>query len=138
MRKIRENKRYKNILKNKNIIKKYKKHLDDYKIILDDFNDSIETLQEVYSIKKSKLNRLMKSDKKRFKRLERKLSNVYMICDYCYESKPFIDFIYYDVALGYINEHCIECYLEEKQEYTGFPYLSDYKKYKMLESKYEK
>lgn len=51
-----------------------------------------------------------------------------MICDYCCEPKPIIDFVYNEICL---NEHCIECYLEDMQEYTGFPYLSDYKKQKI-------
>ena len=125
---MRKNKRYKNILKDRNKIKKYQKYLDDYKNIKDDCNESIETLQEIYGLKKYELKKLEKSYRKRFKRLIKKISNVYMICDYCCEPKPIIDFVYYDDE-NYINGHCIECYLEEKQEYTGFPYLSDYKKY---------
>ncbi|WP_304354254.1 hypothetical protein [Brachyspira innocens] len=123
---MKKNKRYKNILKDKNKIKKYQKYLDDYENINELYTNSIETLQESYSLKKYELNRLEKSYKKRLKRLKRKLQNVYMICDYCCEPKPIIDFVYNEM---YLNEHCIECYLEEKQEYTGFPYLSDYKKY---------
>ena len=109
--KVRKNKRYRNILKDKNKIKKYKKFLDDY-----------------YNLKKYELKKLEKSYRKRFKRLIRKLKNVYMICDYCCEPKPIIDFVYNEICL---NEHCIECYLEDMQEYTGFPYLSDYKKQKI-------
>ncbi|WP_288685680.1 hypothetical protein [uncultured Brachyspira sp.] len=126
--KVRKNKRYRNILKDKNKIKKYKKFLDDYKNIKDDCNETIETLQEIYNLKKYELKKLEKSYRKRFKRLIRKLKNVYMICDYCCEPKPIIDFVYNEICL---NEHCIECYLEDMQEYTGFPYLSDYKKQKI-------
>ncbi|SUW05092.1 hypothetical protein [Brachyspira pilosicoli] len=56
--KVRKNKRYRNILKDKNKIKKYKKFLDDYKNIKDDCNETIETLQEIYNLKKYELKKL--------------------------------------------------------------------------------
>ena len=59
--KVRKNKRYRNILKDKNKIKKYKKFLDDYKNIKDDCNETIETLQEIYNLKKYELIKTVKS-----------------------------------------------------------------------------
>ena len=63
--KVRKNKRYRNILKDKNKIKKYKKFLDDYKNIKDDCNETIETLQEIYNLKKYELIKTVKSLQKK-------------------------------------------------------------------------
>ena len=49
--KVRKNKRYRN----------NKKFLDDYKNIKDDCNETIETLQEIYNLKKYELIKTVKS-----------------------------------------------------------------------------
>lgn len=121
-------KKYKNIIKNSKTLEKYKKLLIEYESIQNWFRTSIENLNELKRLKTYQIYRKDKLYLRKYKRLTKKLSDVALICDYCGEPKPLIDFVYDDI--DYLNQHCIECYLMDMQEVTGFPYYSDYIKYK--------
>ena len=126
-KKIKE--KYKNVLKNPEKLKKYKKLIIEYESIKAWFQIGIDVLQRMDKFKSHQIYKRDKLYLRIYKRLVKKLSSVAMICDYCGEPKSLIEFVYSDI--NYLNQYCLDCYLLDMQDSTGFPYYSDYIRYKM-------